>query len=131
MGRRHRHNDDHAKAAGVTPAAFLKLAMSLPEAECASHHGNADIRVRGKIFATPADRNGPQKLSVLKLTPEQQGMLCEAEPEIFQPVPGGWGAKGWTHLIVANADVTTATSALWTAWRNVAPKTLQKAHPPA
>jgi hypothetical protein len=111
----------------MTPAAFLKLALSLPEAEASSHHDSSDIRVRGKIFASPADR--PGGVAVLKLTPEQQQMMCEVEPDAFAPVPGGWGRKGWTHMRVAKADAATARSALWTAWRNVAPKTLQKTHP--
>ncbi len=111
----------------MTPAAFLNLALSLPEATEASHFGQADIRVRGKIFASPGERaNGA---AVLKFTPDQQQMLCDAEPEIFGPVPGGWGAKGWTQLFVSKADAATARSALWTAWRNVAPKSLLKLHP--
>jgi hypothetical protein len=111
----------------MTPAAFLKLALSLPETVEASHFGQPDIRVRGKIFASPGERaNGA---AVLKFTPEQQYMLCEAEPDVFSPVPGGWGAKGWTQFFVPKADAATARSALWTAWRNVAPKALQKLHP--
>jgi hypothetical protein len=110
----------------MTPAAFLKLALSLPEAAEAAHFGQADIRVRGKIFASPGERaNGA---AVLKFTPDQQQMLCEAEPEIFSAVPGGWGAKGWTQFFVPKADAATARSALWTAWRNVAPKSLLKLH---
>ncbi len=114
----------------MTPAAFLKLALAMPGAELSSHHGNGDIRVGGKIFASPADREGDAHLAVMKFSPEQQQMLCAAAPDAFRPVPGGWGAKGWTHLVVPAADAATAGSALWTAWRNVAPKTLQKAHPP-
>jgi hypothetical protein len=113
----------------MTPAAFLKIALSLPEAAESAHMGHGDLRVREKIFATPADREGGK--AVMKFTPEQQQMLCEAEPDIFAPVPGGWGRKGWTHMTVAKADAATARSALWTAWRNVAPRTLLKAHPPA
>ena len=28
---------------------------------------------------------------MVKLTPEQQAMVVDAEPEIFRPVSGGWG----------------------------------------
>lgn len=111
----------------MTPAAFLKLALSLPEATESSHFGQPDFRVRGKIFATYGKR--ASDAAVVKFTPEQQQMLCEAEPAIFAPVSGGWGAKGWTLLDVAKADMATARSAVWTAWRNVAPKALQKQHP--
>jgi hypothetical protein len=106
----------------MTPQEFLQLALKLPEATLGRHPGGADIRVGGKIFASPADR--PGGTAVLGLTPEQSEMVCEAEPTIFQPVKGRGGARGWTRLIVAAADETTAQSALWMAWRNAAPPKL-------
>jgi hypothetical protein len=108
----------------MTPENFRDLALSFPEAEAASHFDSADARVRNKIFASRID----QAVAVLKLTPDQQHMLCEAEPTIFTPIKGGWGAKGWTHFHTTQADEATATSALWMAWRNTAPKTLLKLH---
>ncbi|ESQ92168.1 hypothetical protein ABAC460_04580 [Asticcacaulis sp. AC460] len=108
----------------MTPEAFRDLALSFPEAEAASHFDSADARVRNKIFASRID----QDIAVLKLTPEQQQMLCEAEPEIFEPVKNAWGAKGWTQFHSTRADNATATSALWMAWRNTAPKSLLKQH---
>jgi hypothetical protein len=109
----------------MTPAAFEKLALSLPEAVASSHFDVPDFRVGGKIFATAGRIDGR---AVLKLTPDQQQMLSEAEPSMFEPVPGGWGRKGWTNLILTKADMATAKSALWMAWRNTAPKKLLKAH---
>jgi len=111
----------------MTEAEFVALALSLPEATASSHFGQGDIRVRGKIFAGPGEGRGG--LAILKLTPDQQEMLCMAEAAVFSAVPGGWGAKGWTRFNVAAADPATAASALWTAWRNVAPKSLAKLHP--
>lgn len=110
----------------MTPAAFLKLAMSLPEVTEGNHQGGADLRVGGKIFASPAVRTGGA--AYLKLTPEQQQMLCAAVPRAFAPVPGGWGLRGATWVYPKHADAKTATSALWMAWRNAAPKRLLKAH---
>lgn len=49
-------------------------------------------------------------------------MLCAAEPAMFQAVKGGWGAKGWTYLILKGADTKTALSALTMSYENVAPK---------
>ena len=111
----------------MNPAAFQALALSLPEAEASSHMGNADFRVRGKIFAGPGE--GRDGAAIIKLTAEQQEMLCAAEPAVFWPVEGWWGRKGWTRLIIEAADETTAASALWMAWRNVAPPALVKQHP--
>ncbi len=109
----------------MTPAAFRKLALAMPEASASEHFGTPDYRVGGKIFATAGRVDGR---AVLKLTPDQQVMLCEAEPAIFEPIPGGWGRTGWTNLILAKVDAKTARSALWMAWRNTAPKKLLKAH---
>ena len=53
-------------------------------------------------------------------------MLVEAEPEIFRPVPGGWGKDGYTNVRLAKADATTLKSALTMAWENVAPKSQPK-----
>lgn len=111
----------------MTPAAFLKLALSLPETSEGSHMGHSDLRVAGKIFSSRADR--PGGAAYLKLTPDQQKMLCEAEPAMFAPVNGGWGIKGATWIFVAKADAATAKSALWMAWRNAASRALLKAHP--
>ncbi|MCF8507638.1 MAG: MmcQ/YjbR family DNA-binding protein [Hyphomonadaceae bacterium] len=110
----------------MTPAAFLKLALALPDVDEGQHQGGADLRVAGKIFASPAVRAGGA--AYLKLTPEQQQMLCAAEPEAFAPVVGGWGLKGATWFYPKHADVSTAKGALWMAWRNAAPKSLLKAH---
>ena len=55
--------------------------------------------------------------------------MCEAEPAMFAPVPGAWGGKGWTHVILAAADESALRSALTAAWRNVAPRRLVAAHP--
>ena len=109
----------------MTPATFQKLALAMPEAAAASHFDTPDYRVAGKIFATAGRKDGR---AVLKLTLEQQQMLCEAEPAMFAPVDGGWGRKGWTNIILAKADTATTKSALWMAWRNTAPKKLLKAH---
>jgi hypothetical protein len=111
----------------VTPAAFLKLALTLPEVTEGEHQGGADLRVGGKIFASPAVRTG--SAAYLKLTPEQQRMLCDAEPKAFAPVPGGWGLKGSTWFYPKHADAATARSALWMAWRNAASKKLLKRYP--
>ena len=110
----------------MTPAAFLKLALSLPETAVGRHQAGEDLRVGGKIFASPADRLGGT--AVVKLTLEQRELLCAAEPDVFTPVVGMGASRGWTRMFVANADEPTARSALWMAWRNVAPPKLCKAH---
>ena len=76
----------------VTSAAFRRLALSLPEASEAAHMGHPDFRVRNKIFATLGSPDGGW--GTVKLTPEQQGVLVEAEPAAFKPAAGAWGRRG-------------------------------------
>jgi hypothetical protein len=102
----------------MTKDGLRRLALALAGAEEKSHFGKADFRVRDKIFASLKD----DETGVIKLTPEQQAMMTDAEPGIFQPIPGGWGRKGWTKIILAKADEITLRSALQTSWRNLAPK---------
>ena len=52
---------------------------------------------------------------VVKLTPEQQSIMVDAEPKIFSPVKGGWGNQGWTAVDLAAVDTVTLKSALTTA----------------
>jgi hypothetical protein len=112
----------------MTDEEFDQLARSLPSVTYADHFGQGAYKVADKkIFACPSStRDGK---GVLKLTPEQQEMMCEAEPAIFKAFTDYWGKQGWTQFVVAQADESTVRSALWTAWKNVAPKSLLKRHP--
>ena len=101
----------------MTPAAFAKLALALEGAVQGSHHGTTDFRAGGKIFATlgyPDARH-----AMVKLTPDQQRLLVEAEPAMFVPVKGKWGLGGATNVRLKAADVATMRSALAMAWQNV------------
>lgn len=100
------------------------LALALPEAMEADHHGFPSGRVRGKIFCTW--RATPARLMV-KLDPEDQRNLCEGHPELIAPVPGYWGRKGSTFVDYARADDALLTSLLTLAWIGVAPKSLRDA----
>jgi hypothetical protein len=99
---------------------FRRVALGLPEVVEGAHQGHADFRVGKRIFATLGYPDGDW--GMVKLTPEQQSVLVEAEPEIFCPVPGGWGRQGNTNVRLAKADPVTLQSALTMAWQNIAPK---------
>ena len=93
---------------------FRRIALSLPGAMEGSHHGAADFRVGGRIFATLA----AEKLGYgnLMLTPEQQAAFVEELPEIFLPIAGGWGRSGSTHIRLAAANEDVLEGALRAAW---------------
>jgi hypothetical protein len=98
------------------------MALNLPEVSEGSHMEHPDFRVGGKIFATlgvPGSGWG-----MVKLTPDEQELFVQIEPEGFQPVKGGWGRQGATNVRLRSARKNTVREALRTAWRNRAPKSL-------
>jgi hypothetical protein len=109
----------------MTVNQFRKLALELPEAEESAHMDHPDFRLRGKIFATLGYPDGAW--GMVKLTPQQQRVFVHEQPKVFQPVKGGWGARGATNVCLKVATVTALRPALETAWQNVAPKRLLQA----
>ncbi len=109
----------------MTPAAFARLALALDDTVEGSHHGTTDFRrIGGRIFATVGYPD--EGHAMVKLMPDQQRMLVEAEPEIFVPVKGKWGLGGATNVRLKAADVPTMRSALAMAWQNAGPSKAKK-----
>jgi len=101
----------------MTPAGFRRIALSLQGAIEGAHGGHADFRAGGKVFAT---LGYPGKdWAMVKLTPDQQHMLIDAEPGIFVAVKGSWGLRGATNVRLGAADARTLRSALTMALVNV------------
>jgi hypothetical protein len=108
----------------MTPKEFRRIALSMPDAVESSHMGHPDFRVGDKVFATIGYPD--ERYAMVKLTPEQQANVVAASPEMFAPVPGGWGRRGSTHVVLAAAGRAAVKSALATAWENVVPKSPAK-----
>jgi hypothetical protein len=94
---------------------FRRIALSFDGAEEGSHMGAMDFRVAGRIFATLASVK--QGYGNLMLTLEQQTMFVEEMPEVFLPIPGGWGRMGMTHIRLDEATEDVLEGALRTAWK--------------
>lgn len=109
----------------MTQDGFRRLALSLPEAVEVGHMGHPDFRVGGKIFATLGYPD--QGWGMVKLTPEQQEALMDAEPRVFAPIKGAWGRGGATNVRLTAAKAARVRLALALAWRNVAPRGLAEA----
>jgi hypothetical protein len=106
----------------MTADQFRRLALGLPGVLEKAHMGHPDFRVGGKIFATlgaPDDAWG-----MLKLTPEQQRGFVHATPKVFVPVKGAWGKQGCTNVCLKPATKAILSTAMVTAWRNLAPEDL-------
>ena len=105
---------------------FRRIALSLEGAEESSHMGAADFRVGGRIFATLA--SAKQGYGNLMLTPEQQKEFTDELPDVFLPIPGGWGRNGATHMRLAAASEDVLTGALQTAWKLRLDKNAKSGH---
>ena len=99
----------------MNAADFRRIALSLEGAEEGSHMGAPDFRVGGRIFATLASQY--QGYGNLKLTLEQQAEFVRELPEVFLPIPGGWGRMGMTHVRLVKASEDVLVGALRAAWR--------------
>jgi hypothetical protein len=99
----------------MTAKDFRRIALSMEGAEEGSHMGAVDFRVGGRIFATLAMVK--QGYGNLMLSPQQQAEFCAERPDVFLPIPGGWGRMGSTHIRLAEATEDVMEGALHTAWK--------------
>jgi len=81
----------------MTARNFRRIALSLEGVEEFSHAGLPAFRIGGRKFASLASQAAGYGNLVLTL--EQQAAFVEEAPEIFLPIPGGWG--GWDKRIFA------------------------------
>jgi hypothetical protein len=99
----------------MTAADFRRIALSLEGVEEVSHAGLPAFRVGGRRFASLASQ--ADGYGNLTLTLEHQAAFVEEAPEIFLPIPGGFGRMGHTHIRLAAANEDVLTGALRTAWK--------------
>jgi hypothetical protein len=99
----------------MTPADFRRIALSLEGVEEVSHAELPAFRVGGRRFASLASQAAGY--GNLTLTLEHQAAFVEDAPEIFLPIPGGFGRMGHTHIRLAAADEDILSGALRTAWK--------------
>src|SRR2546421_1907645 len=106
----------------MTPSAFRRIALSLPEAIESAHMSHPDFRVGGKIFATLGYPDKEHGMVILPL--EEQARLVRSYPKVFAPANGAWGKSGSTTVRLGVVDKTALEKAIEIAWRKRAPKRL-------
>src|SRR5947209_7185427 len=99
----------------MTAADFRRIALSLDDVEEFPHAGLPAFRVGGRRFASLASQ--AEGYGNLTLTLQQQAAFVEEAPDIFLPIPGGWGRMGHTHILLSAADEDVLRGALRTAWK--------------
>jgi predicted DNA-binding protein (MmcQ/YjbR family) len=100
-----------------------RMALDLPEAAEADHHGFPSFRVAGKIFCTLRD-DRPRMM--VKLKPEDQDNFVQAYTGVVEPVPGYWGRKGATYVDTSVAEQALIGTLVKLAWAGVAPARLTR-----
>jgi hypothetical protein len=99
----------------MTAADFRRIALGLDGVQEYSHAGLPAFRVGGRKFASLASQ--AEGYGNLMLTLEEQAAFVEEAPQIFLPIPGGWGRMGHTHIRLSAASEEILTGALRTAWK--------------
>lgn len=108
-----------------------RLALALPEAIEADHHGVPSFRAGGKIFCTiRPERHAERPRMMVKLDPEDQRNLAEAHPGVVEPVPGYFGRKGSTFVAYERVEEALVAALLEMAYARVAPARLSRPRRP-
>jgi hypothetical protein len=102
-------------------------ALSLPGVEEKSHFEQPDFRVKKKIFAV---LHPVRNIIMVKLSVQDQDIICSFDKEIIFPVPGGWGNRGCTFIRLDKINKRMFSAALFTAWKTVAGKKMADDHFP-
>ena len=100
-----------------------RIALALPQAYEADHHGIPSFRVRKRIFCT-VHLDRPR--IVLKLDREVQLDMIAAHPGVVEPCDYQ-PQHGWTFVWFEQADTSALVILLRLAWSAVAPKRLVQA----
>lgn len=109
---------------------FRTIALAMPGAIEKEHWSRPSFAAPGKgkrrggagpIFAVLWPDDGK---AVLKLTLEQQEEVIAAKPGMYEPVPGAWGARGYTLIRLKGKGAAGAAEVkrgVGMAWGNAVP----------
>lgn len=84
------------------------LALALPGTVERPHMDRAAFAV-DRIFVTL----GPDgQTANFRFTPDEQVFKCQLAPDVFVPIPNGWGRRGWTTALLHAASKRDLAAAL-------------------
>lgn len=93
----------------MTVPDVCNILLGYPGSNGKAHMDRKAYRAGGRIFATLRDSDG--QLNIM-LPLDYQEMMCKSDPDVFSPVPGGWGPLGWTRVTLSAASENHLHSAL-------------------
>jgi predicted DNA-binding protein (MmcQ/YjbR family) len=97
----------------VTPDQFRRFALACPDCVEGSHHGNADFRHGGRVFAT---LHADGVTAMVKVPPGTQQQLL-ASGDAFRPASGAWGRAGCTLVSLDRVPRQVVEDAVQSAWQ--------------
>jgi len=104
----------------MTPDAFRKVALSLPEAHEEPHFERTSFRVKKKIFATMTPDG--KEVMVRVAPPELVRSLLSSHGDVFFSY-GGWTVRnGSLGVRLAKASAKMLEALVVESWRHSAPK---------
>lgn len=103
----------------MSPHEFRSIFLEQEGVSEGSHRGHADFRMRNRVVGSLGYPD--ESWGMVKLKPEQQAVVIEAEKDVFEPAPGSWGREGSTLVRLAHIDEATALSVIRMACGNFAP----------
>jgi hypothetical protein len=106
----------------MTPVAFRRLALSLPEAHEEPHFERTSFRIGKKIFATMT-ADGREAMVPVKDADLLQALLVE-HPEVFFSYGGWTDRNGSLGVRLAKVEASMMKDLVTEAWKRIAPKRL-------
>src|SRR5687768_6650489 len=101
----------------ITGKTFSEMALSLGDTEQKPHFERTGFAVTGKrMFATYLPKDNTANIV---LTPVEQSVICQVNPEYIFPVPNKWGLKGATTFVLDKVPRTLVREALVVAYEQV------------
>lgn len=104
----------------ITAKDFEEFALSFPETEKRPHFDRVGYRIVGKrMFATYRAKDHTANVF---LSPAEQSLFVEIDPDSIYPVPNKWGDKGATTFDLNVVSAEVLREALWSAYNEILKK---------
>ena len=93
------------------------MALSFPNTEEVKHFDRVGFKVIGRrMYCSYLEKDNTTNIF---LTPEEQQVFCQMDPESVYPVPNKWGEKGATTFDLNKTEKAVVMEALLSAYNEI------------
>lgn len=101
----------------ISTKTFIQMALSFPNTEQVPHFERIGFKVTGRrMFSTLLEKDNTVNVF---LTPAEQSVFCQIDPENIYPVTNKWGEKGATTFNLKLVEKEILMEALLSAYKEV------------